>query len=380
MKKIITRILPATKTPADYGKYFKLILPIAIVLMIAGCSTVGYYSQIVSGHMRIVMGKRPVAEIISDETVNDEVKHRLQVAQHARQFAIEKMGLPNNSSYTSFYDTGKNYVTWNVVAAEEFSFEPRTWCFPIAGCVSYRGYYAEQDASFYAQGLAAQGLDVTVNGATAYSTLGWFKDPILNTMLDRSDPSIASLLFHELAHQQLYVGDDSTYNESFASFVEREGLRQWLQQMLQTDSSQQNNDIAEQVALGRQRQNAFIDLLQRTREDLEEIYGSSIDVEEMRSAKALRFDQMRSEYAALKESWDDYPGYDRWFEQDLNNARLVSVGTYNDYIPAFEEMFKQNGSSLEKFYSAALEVSKMPAPERSKVMEELLSKSSALSQ
>jgi len=199
----------------------RALVIIAALVFVSGCSTVGYYSQIVSGHMKIVLGKRSLADVASDENIDESLKHRLSVAQKARQFGIQELGLPNNESYTSFYDTGKRFVTWNVVASDEFSFEPRTWCFPIAGCVSYRGYYSEESAQEYADNLAAEeGLDVAVNGATAYSTLGWFKDPLLNTMLDRSDPSIASLLFHELAHQQLYVGDDSTFNESYASFVE----------------------------------------------------------------------------------------------------------------------------------------------------------------
>ncbi len=374
MNKMTTRAFSLTGHP------LKLAAFLLGVLLLAGCSSVGYYSQIVSGHMRIVMGKRPVAEIVSDESVNEITKHRLEVARQARQFAIEKLGLPDNNSYTSFYDTGRNYVTWNVVAAEEFSFKPRNWCFPIAGCVSYRGYYAEEDAVAYAQGLAGEGFDVAVNGATAYSTLGWFKDPLLNTMLARSDSSIASLLFHELAHQQLYVGDDSTFNESFASFVEKEGLRQWQQHIEKNDPTKRDGDRAEQLELRKQRQRDFIDLLRSTRDGLEELYSSSLSEDEMRSAKALRFEQMREEYNALKESWGGYAGYDGWFSRDLNNARLVSVATYNDYVPAFEKMFKQQGSSFEKFYTAALDVSRLPASERTRIMEELLDNTSVLSQ
>ena len=358
----------------------KPLVLVAVMSLLAGCTTVGYYSQIVSGHMRIVMGKRPLAEIVSDESINDSVKRRLDLAQRARLFGIEQLNLPDNESYTSFYDTGQEYVTWNVIAAEEFSLNPYTWCFPIAGCVAYRGYYAEEDAKAYAEGLAKEGFDVTVTGATAYSTLGWFEDPLLNTMLERSDPSIASLLFHELAHQQLYVGDDSTFNESFASFVEEEGLRLWQENEERLYPEIDQSAMARELDARKQRQDDFIALLTDTRDDLAEIYESESTPEVMRQKKKQRFEQMLVEYEALKESWGGYHGYDQWFSQDLNNARLVAVATYNDYIPAFEVLFKESGSSFEQFYVAALELSKLPLEERTLKMQDLLAKSSVTSQ
>jgi len=359
----------------------KALAVLTAVTLLTACTTVGYYSQIVSGHMKIVMGKRPVAEVVSDENVNEALKRRLDVAQRARHFGINTLGLPNNESYTSFYDTGKRYVTWNVIAAGEFSFDPYTWCFPIAGCVSYRGYYAEEDAKSYATEIAErEGLDVTVTGATAYSTLGWFKDPLLNTMLTRSDPAIASLIFHELAHQKLYVGDDSTFNESFATFVENQGLKQWEQHESLNNPQPNDEQMSAELEARKMRQQQFVALLRTTREDLEELYGSSISEDEMRVSKQQRFQQMRSEYQELKQSWNNYEGYDHWFSQDLNNARLVSVATYNDYIPAFKEMFDQSGGSLAEFYEAAEKVAELPAEERTSVMENLLSQSSVVSQ
>ena len=301
-------------------------------------------------------------------------------AQRARLFGIEQLNLPNNESYTSFYDTGQEYVTWNVVAAEEFSLNPHNWCFPIAGCVSYRGYYSKEDAESYAAGFKEQGFDVTVNGATAYSTLGWFEDPLLNTMLDRSDPSIASLLFHELAHQQLYVGDDSTFNESFASFVEKEGLKQWQKNEQQVNPQIDQSEMAKELEVRKRRQKEFIALLTSTRDSLAELYESASEPDEMRQKKKQRFEQMRVEYAALKASWDDYPGYDQWMSQEMNNARLVAVATYNDYVPAFEVLFKESGSSFDQFYVAALELSKLPLEDRTAEMQKLLARSSVASQ
>ena len=333
-----------------------------------------------SGHMRIVMGKRSLAEVASDESINDGIKRRLDLAQRARLFGIEQLGLPNNESYTSFYDTGQEYVTWNVVAAGEFSLDPYNWCFPIAGCVSYRGYYAAEDAEAYAAGLAEQGFDVIVNGATAYSTLGWFEDPLLNTMLERSDPSIASLLFHELAHQKLYVGDDSTFNESFATFVEEEGLKQWQKNEEKINPELDQSAMAQELKARKRRQQQFIALLTDTRDKLAELYETSGEADVMRQKKKETFEQMLVNYESLKASWDGYPGYDRWFSQEMNNARLLAVATYNDYVPAFEVLFRESGSSFEEFYLASLELSKLPLEERTERMQQLLARSSVASQ
>lgn len=349
------------------------ILSVTVMLaLLTGCSTVGYYSQIISGHMRIVIGKRPVDEIVADANVNDKIKHRLQVAQEARQFAIDNLELPDNNSYTSFYDTGRGYVTWNVVAVDEFSFNPKKWCFPIAGCVSYRGYYAEQDAQRYADALQEEGLDVSVNGATAYSTLGWFKDPLLNTMLSRSDPAIAALLFHELAHQQLYVTNDSKFNESFASFVEREGLKRWQENETRKNPQQDHSRMTAELDARKARQKDFIDLLRGTRDDLAELYETDVEVEVMRKMKKQRFEKMQEEYEQLKVAWNGYGGYDNWFSRELNNARLASIATYTDYVPAFQVLFEQSGGSFEKFYSATQEIADLQPEERTTVMDKLV--------
>ena len=336
-----------------------------ILLAMTGCSTVGYYSQIVSGHMSIVAGKKSVDEVVESEDTDDRTRHRLSLAVAAKEFGVQELALPDNKSYSTFYDTKRNYVTWNVVAAEEFSFRPRRWCFPIAGCVSYRGYYEQSDAQDYANELAEEGLDVAVNGATAYSTLGWFADPLLNTMLNRSDASIASLIFHELAHQQLYVGDDSKFNESFASFVEEQGLMLWQE-------LRGSEDQSAELERRRSRQEDFIRLLRATRDDLQVLYQSGIDETAMREKKNARYRKLLAEYETLKTSWDGYRGYDGWFERELNNARLVSVATYNDYIPAFEVLFADSGKDFPAFYAAAEALSKMPRDKRQESMQALM--------
>ncbi len=350
--------------------WFRAAAVLIFVGVVGGCSTVGYYSQIVSGHMQIVVGKKPLDEVVSDDNTDNKTRRRLQLAVRARQFAVQELGLPDNDSYTSFYDTKRNYVTWNVVAAEEFSFNPKRWCFPVAGCVSYRGYYAEENAQKYADQLAHENYDVAVNGATAYSTLGWFADPLLNTMLNRSDPSIAALLFHEMAHQQLYVGNDSKFNESFAGFVEQQGLALWQQQ-------QGSADQLAELENRRQRQVGFINLLKDTRADLQSLYDSGADKKSMRAKKAERYQQLLADYETLKTSWNGYRGYDAWFQRELNNARLVSVATYTDFIPAFEQLFAESGEDFSEFYVAAEALAKLPFDRRRESMQQLMDRAPA---
>jgi predicted aminopeptidase len=317
--------------------------------------------------MKIVMGKEPVATVIADQDTDEQTRRRLQVALDARQFAINKLHLPKNDSYTSYYDTGRNFVTWNVIAADEFSLKPKTWCFPIAGCVSYRGYYAREAASGYAKKLEEAGMDVAITGATAYSTLGWFDDPLLNTILNRSDADITALIIHELAHQQLYVSDDSTFNESFATFVEQEGVRRWQN----NNPVSSGTDLVQQMALRMERKRDFLDLLNNTKTGLLTLYASDESESEMRRQKQQHFEQMKRDYSQLKEAWGGYQGYDGWFARPLNNARLAAVGTYNDYLPAFSALFDQSGKDFKTFYRASRELAEMPREMRNKRLSEL---------
>lgn len=352
-------------------RLIRLVVLVVLVTAMQGCATASYYSQIISGHMRIVLGKRPVSDVLADDTLQVETRRRLELAQRARSFAVSELALPDNKSYTTYYDINREYVTWNVVAAGEFSFVPTKWCFPVAGCVSYRGYYAEENAREYAQKLAAQGLDVAVNGATAYSTLGWFADPLLSTMLNRSDPFIASLLFHELAHQQIYVSDDSKFNESFAVFVEQAGLLRWQRR-------NQNEDQSTALEQRRRRQADFIQLLAKTRDALEVLYQSDIDEKVMRAGKAVHYAELLGDYEKLKASWGGYQGYDAWFKRELNNARLVAIATYNDYVPAFKVLFEDSGENFPMFYKAVSELALLPGEQRTESMEQLSARAEQL--
>lgn len=336
----------------------RVLLILGVFVSLTGCSTIGYYSQAVGGHLKLMRARQPIAEVIESPDTSPELREKLQTLVDARQFAVEELGLPDNDSYSTFVETGRSAVTWNVVAAEEFSVNPKTWCFPVAGCVSYRGYFAREDADQYAAGLATQNYDVTVGGASAYSTLGWFDDPILDTMLRGSDTRYVGTLFHELAHQVLYVKDDSNFNEAFATFVEQVGTRKWLERRGEATRIEQYDASLVRVT-------DFVQLLRGTRRALQDTFAQELDEQAMREEKAAVFDQMRADYEALKESWGGFAGYDNWFKRDLNNARLVAVSTYRRFVPAFYAMYLEAGEDLKKFYEVARVTAELPDDERS---------------
>ena len=338
-----------------------------LVALTSGCSTIGYYSQAVGGHLKLMSAREPIDELLASDSTDPELRTKLQTLVDARQFAVDTLKLPENDSYNSYAATGRRYVTWNVVAAEEFSLSAKTWCFPVAGCVSYKGYFAEEDAKAYAAELSEQNLDVIIGGATAYSTLGWFDDPVLDTMLNGGDIRYVGTLFHELAHQVLYIKDDSNFNEAFASFVEQEGLRIWLADRGQQDRIERYNTILE-------RSEGFTALLKTTRGKLVELYKQELSDEIKRERKQRVFDEMQSDYQLLKQSWDGYSGYDGWFSREINNARLISVATYRRFIPAFAAMYLDANRDLDSFYKQAKKVAAMPTDERRKLMADYLAR------
>jgi len=295
----------------------------AMLFGASGCSSVGYYSQAVGGHLKLMRAREDIKDVIADESTSSELRQKLQTLLAAREFAVAELGLPDNDSYSTFVETGRAAVTWNVVAANEFS-------------VNY---------------------DVTVGGASAYSTLGWFDDPVLDTMLRGRDTRYVGTLFHELAHQLLYVKDDSNFNEAFATFVEQQGTRQWLEASGEAERIEQYN-------LQSQRVEDFIDLLRSTRTALQTTFAKDLDEQAMREEKAAVFDTMRADYEELKEQWGGFSGYDNWFKRDLNNARLVAVSTYHKYVPAFYAMYLEAGEDLNAFYDVARVTADLPRKER----------------
>lgn len=323
----------------------------------AACTKIGYYSQAIGGQLSILSKRQPIEALIADPETDPQLRSRLQLVLAARTFASDELALPDNKSYRTYVDLKRSYAVWNVFAAPELSLEPLQWCFVFVGCLNYRGYFSPDGAAKFATKLSEKGHDVYVAGIAAYSTLGWFHDPVLNTMLRSSDAEVAGLIFHELAHQRLYVRDDTEFNESFAMTVEREGVKRWL------THSGSEAEFRRYETIKRRRQQ-FIELIMQFRQRLEETYASDTPLDAKRAAKAALFDELRQRYRKLSAQWDGYRGYDAWFAQDLNNAHLVPIGLYNQYVPAFQALLAEQGSDLHAFYEAAEELGKLPQPER----------------
>ena len=339
-------------------------------LALGGCSSVAYYSQAVHGQLSILAKRRPISEVVADRKTSPALRQRLQMLQRARGFASSELGLPDNASYRSYADLGRRYVVWNVFAAPELSLKPIEWCFPIAGCVAYRGYFSRAGADHFANTLRKQGNDVEVEGIAAYSTLGWFSDPVLSTMMDYPGYELAALIFHELAHQKLYVKGDTTFDESFAMTVEREGLRRWL-------IHEHTPTVFHKYLERKRRQEEFIALVMHTRARLKALYAGPMTKQQKLMGKRAAFADLKSEYRILKKSWGGYRGYDGWFDRNLNNASLVPIGSYYDYIPAFEQLLRESDGDLNRFYARAAEIGRLPPKQRKQRMDALLKKASA---
>jgi predicted aminopeptidase len=318
------------------------------VLPLTGC----YLMQAAGGQMAIAAKREPIAQVLSDAKTPPELRTRLEYVAAARDFASRELGLPDNDSYRSYADLGRPYVVWNVFATPEFSVTPRRWCFPIAGCVVYRGYFKEEGAQRYARKLRRRGDDVAVGGVAAYSTLGHFKDPVLSSMLGWSDAQLAATLFHELAHQVVYVPGDSEFNESFATVVEEAGLERWLATRHRTE------DLAVWQQQ-RERQADFISLLLKARDKLRTLYASVLPDDEKRSRKQYEFGELKLDYAQLRQQqWNGYSGYDRWFDRTLTNAHLVSAATYYGCVPGLRRVLSEADGDLPRFYDAVRQLAR----------------------
>ena len=346
----------------------QIIIVVIFTLCTTGCESIRYYGQAICGQVSILNKRQPIDRLLTENEIPEKLKVKLKQVLRIQKFAENELHLPANKNNLSFVELERSYVVWNVFAAPEFSFAPKTWCFPIIGCTAYRGYFSEKNARTYAEKLKKTGVDIFIGGVTAYSTLGWFDDPILSTVIYRSEAGLAALIFHELAHQILYVRDDTTFNESFATAVEQEGLRRW---MLENGNMTGYKDYLER----RQRREKFISLITKYREKLEELYRQRLKPSDMRHRKAAVFLSLKNEYATLKSSWGGYAGYDAWFEDQLNNAKLNSIGAYYDMVPAFNRLLASENGNLEAFYEKCRILSDLPPPERGKRLNEWQSNS-----
>ncbi|MBT8147544.1 MAG: aminopeptidase [Gammaproteobacteria bacterium] len=337
-------------------------LLVAVVLVgLVACETIGYYGQAAQGQLAILWNRERINDLLTEQELPAELRDKLTTVLQIREFATGELLLPAGDSYLSYVELDREHVVWNVFAAPEFSVDPVSWCYPIAGCVSYRGYFSEAGALSFADRLQQQGYDVYTGGVDAYSTLGWFDDPLLSTVIKRQDYQLATLIFHELAHQLVYVPGDTTFNESFATALEQEGLRRWLD--WQGDSV--TLERAQQETLRRQQ---FVDLVIDYREKFSELYQQELQETEKRLRKAELQELMRLAYRDLKQSWGGIGAYDRWFESSLNNAQLSTVSSYNELVPAFTKLLQEEGGDLEAFYTRIAELADMDAKDRDRLL------------
>ncbi|MGH8442797.1 MAG: aminopeptidase [Nevskiaceae bacterium] len=332
-------------------------LAAAAALSLSGC----YYGHLLKGQVELLSQREPIDQLIASPTTDAALRARLQRAQDARRFASRELKLPDNGSYTAYADLGRPYAVWNVFAAPELSLEAHEWCYPLLGCLAYRGFYDPKRAEVEAADLHDEGLDVSVTGVPAYSTLGWFDDPLLSTMRGSED-ALAGTIFHELAHQVAFADGDTAFNESFAAFVEQEGLQRYLA----ADPA-----LAQAAARRQQREDEFLALMMGARSRLEAVYAGGGSDAERRAGKLEAFERLRQDYAALKQRWGGDGRYDGWFAGELNNARLLPFGLYQARVPAFAALFRQQDGDWARFYAEVKKLAKLDDEQRQSRLDEL---------
>jgi len=329
-----------------------------IVALIAASSGGCYLVQSIHGQLSLMSKREPISRVIEQPSTPPALRAQLEAVTAIRDFATRELGLPDNGSYRSYADVGRRYVVWNVVAAPEFSVDAKEWCYPIVGCVAYRGYFAEAKARHFAAQMRKKGFDVMVGGVAAYSTLGHFNDPVLNTMMGWNDVELASIIFHELTHQLLYVPNDSSFNEALAMTVEEEGVRRWLR------AQGRDADLARHL-VQQERYAKVIDLLTATRAELRAVYASGLSPELEREKKRAAFAAARSSFALLKAGWGGHAPFESWFDdEDLNNAYLASIATYFTCVPGFQRELEAVGGNLTAFYARVRTLAKLDQEKR----------------
>ncbi len=342
---------------------FTIILG-AAVLANAGCATVYYYGQAVFGHLRVMASSRDIERLVETEAVPDDVARRLKRIQEIRRFAIDSLHLPDNGSYTRYAELGREHVVWNVFAAPEFSTRPLTWCYPVVGCVAYRGYYSQSAAQRFADQLRREGRDVFVAGVDAYSTLGRLRDPVLSSFIDYPETRTAALLFHEMAHQLVYVADDTLFNESFATAVADAGVERWLAAHGQSAL----------MARYRRRQtfvDAVTELMVDYRARFDALYARALGDDVRRARKVALADALYRDYVALAEKHGIEKARLSLKRADMNNALVTSFDIYHRYSPAFEAMLESRSGDLAAFYDDVRTLAKRPVRMRHAALEAL---------
>lgn len=351
-----------TTTPGRRNRRWSAVPLLIGMALLGGCSGLGYSLHTLRGGAGLLMARRPVERVVADPATSDEVRRALGTAEAIRRFAHDELALDGGRSYTTYVDLDRPFVTWTVSAAPELSVEPVTWCFPVVGCVSYRGYFRQRRAEEFAARLREEGYDVAVSGVPAYSTLGWFADPLLSTFLLDPEPRLAGLLFHELAHRVAFAPGDTTFNESYATFVEREGVRRWL-----SGRGQAGELEAWEASI--RRQDRFLALLNSVRTELEIVYAADRDDAWKRERKAGILESLRDRAEELAVHQGIPGGYDEWFSTPVNNARLAAVGAYHDRVPAFAALHRQVGGDFATFHSRVRELAALDVGARADALD-----------
>lgn len=339
----------------------RFIISIALLLL-SGCADLGYYWHSASGHLGVMSDRVSIKKILADETTDPALRERLLQVQEIRAFSIEHLKLPDNDSYRSFVQLDRPYVVQNLFAAPEFSTRLHQWCYPIIGCASYRGYYDEERLEKYATGLEQQGFELHIGKVSAYSTLGWFDDPVLSSFINWPDYRLAGLIFHELTHQQIYIDDDTTFNESLASAVQQAGTELWLEHHGKTEQLERFKRwlvYREQV----------IELIIRTQEKLNLMYQSDLEDDQKRVSKQEIFDSARHQHQAIAQQHGVTAGFTRWFTEDLNNAKIGSVAAYNTQVAAFLNILIAHQSNFEHFYAYIKQLSESERGQRDRCLD-----------
>lgn len=343
----------------------QIYLVMLLITTLSGCTTLGYYSQAVSGHLTLMMSAQPVPELLKAPSTPPNLRQKLSLANEAREFAEHQLALPVGDAFSTYAELGRPWVVVNLVAAPEFSLQAHRWCYPIVGCQAYRGYYQLEMAQAEEMAFIAKGYDTFIGGVTAYSTLGWFDDPLHTGFTDLSDNRMVALMFHELAHRVVYVDNDTAFNESFATAVELEGLRLWL--------DQQDDDRGFRRALARLHQrNQTLALVETASGQLEELYKQrdTLPKPELRQQKAQIFSSLMEKYREISADWNQ-PGPFGENPTELNNANLALFSQYNQHVPAFRQLFREHGSNFRAFYEAVKALSRQPERARQQSLAQL---------
>ncbi len=323
----------------------------------SGCTTISYYHQSISGHFKTISKREPIADIVNDSARDEKLIKQLNLALELRAFASTELKLPENDSYRSYVQLDQPFVSWNVFAAHKYSSDLQQWCFLVVGCVPYRGYFAESEANSFAEKLSKQSLDVYVAGVPAYSTLGWFDDPLLSSMIDRGEIITASYIFHELAHQQFYLKGDGAFNEAFATAVEEIGVELWLQQQNRSQELARYDEWLMQKSI-------FSQFIKDSRDEFELLYQQQYNLEKMQVEKEILIAEMRRKFADLSKGNEHISRYATWMSGPLNNAQLGAISLYRELVPAFHEVFTLCKDDFEKFYGLVKKISKLPEEQR----------------